>query len=124
VKLHVDVKRAEQSYNFDSKETQSFVVVEAFGVELSIPVSDEQLQGLVAEHAVDGSSDAEALLEPTQPRRAPSTFVGPLVPEDEGPSFVEPGQAYGAAPEPPRRELRPMTRTPTQGSDDAGIAQG
>lgn len=124
MKLQVDVKRAEQSYDFDSGETGSYLVIEAFGVELRIPVTDEQLADLIAQQAAEEPSVAEAFSAPA-PRRAPATFMSSLVPEeDEIPSLADAAERPFVAPTTPPRELRPMTRATGQVSDDAGIAQG
>jgi hypothetical protein len=128
VKIQADVKRAEQSFDFDTNQTLSFLVLEAFGVELRIPVTDEQLQGLIAQQALEEGEDvAQAFSEPTEPRRPPATFVGPVAAyngdqDSEDLGFIEAPQRPASVMAPARRELRPMARV--EGSDDAGIAQG
>lgn len=126
MKIEVDVLRAEQSWDLDTKERQNYLVIEVFGIETRVPCSEQELVQALTEAAMADEPTEEAEHEQmvqafNQPRAAPPTFVNQQEPEPE------PDPMTAQAPQPAKnRKLAPMKRE--QGSrprgDDAGIAQG
>ncbi len=115
MKLEVDIKRADQSLDFSTGVYANFLVLDVFGVEVRVPVTEEQLGAVLqALHAAAAAVPEESAMEPRQP---PAVFLGET-PEAEDP--VPPRPAQHVQPEAPRR-LSPVQRPR---GDDAGIAQG
>lgn len=141
MKIEVDVIEAEQSWNFDTRRQQHFLVIEVFGIRTRVPCSEEELvRAIVQSEGGEMATPEEEiesfpLDEPEDaPRPAPSTFVPEG--EDYAISFDTatggPGADIGAAArvpaQPPHpnpngvgRRLAPLQRPR---GDDVGIAQG
>lgn len=118
MKIEVDVKRAEQSWDLDTQKQQNYLVIEVFGLEARVPCTEDELMYAISQAASDtgptSSENVDELIPFTAPRVAPTTFVT----EAEAPSVPsEPAPAQ----ERPARRLAPMKR---ERGDDAGIAQG
>lgn len=116
MKIEVDVKRAEQSWELDSGEQLNFLVVDVLGLEVRVPCSAEQLTTVLAElHANEpeeedaDDGEYEGSQEPVAVR---STF------QAEEQAGEEPHAPPIAA---PSRTLQPLQR---RRGDDVGIVQG
>jgi hypothetical protein len=119
MKIEVDVKRAEQSWDLDTQKQQNYLVIEVFGLETRVPCTEDELMHAISQAASDtgpahAEGDEDLLPFTPEPRAAPSTFVT----EAEAASTPsEPVQSQ----ERPARRLAPMKR---ERGDDVGIAQG
>jgi hypothetical protein len=110
VKIEVEVIRADQSWDFNTKKQQNYLVFEVFGIETRVPCSEEQLVQAISALSA-GEEEAPPPVDEEEVRAAPSTFVSEAMPVSAPSSPLE------AAP----RRLAPIQRTR---GDDVGIAQG
>lgn len=141
MKITIDVKRAEQSFDLTTMRQQNYLVVEFAGQEIKVPCDEAQLASAISECIGHGQ---------TQPAPAPASSSAVTsrefhfepkeleeqdsVPEDEPleaepPMFVAPEPKPVPVPrivqqQPALPGLRPVARKPARQSDDAGISQG
>lgn len=115
MKIEVDVKRAEQSWELDSGEQLNFLVVDVLGLEVRVPCSAEQLKTVLAElHANELEEDEED--GEYDGSQEPVTVRGTFQAEeqDDDTPHAPPIAA-------PSRTLQPLQR---RRGDDVGIVQG
>ena len=130
MKIVVDVIAAEQSWSFDTKRQEHFLVIEVFGVRTRVPCTETELVHAIVE-AEGGQmappDEAIPFSEPMaedEPRAAPVTFVDDVeVAKDLSEMLgtavqVRPAPSSNGAAE---RQLAPLKRSR---GDDVGIAQG
>ncbi len=122
----VNIKGAEQSWNFDTGQQQNYLVVEFAGIEIQVPCCagepTDEVRGL-AKLAAETTPVEIPEVDETEVRDAPSTFVQHVAKEVESRAGL---QQIGGAPEsvtlePKARKLAPLKR---ERGDDVGIAQG
>jgi hypothetical protein len=136
MKITIDVKRAEQSFDLDMMAQQNYLVVEFAGQELRIPCNEEQMGAAIRECM--GHTQTVPPPE-SRPPSVPILREFSYVPvETEQPEVSEDKPVHAApavfvVPEPKPVQvpqqlagpgLRPVARKPTKASDDAGISQG
>ena len=146
MKILVDVKRAEQSYEMDAGTQQNYLVIEIFGIETRVPCSDAKLVEAIREMKARSPGPAMMLESPSSDppvtkayvdqesrREAQPLFVSMDSPDldisDLSPSPVatprKPMLISRApritAPPPPPPPVAPVVERLT---DDSGIAQG
>lgn len=114
MKIEVDIKRADQSWDLDTGIQQNYLVLDVFGVEVRAPCSEEQLVAVLQAVTTPEEGEEEVATDETQQRAAPTTFQGQT--HEEEPLPPPPSPKLQAA---PQRQLKPMKR-----GDDVGIAQG
>ncbi len=135
--IEVDIKRADQSWNLETKTQQNFLVLDVLGVEVRAPCTEEQLvyviRAMQGEQPVEeAESEDDELYEQEEPppalpadkpRQAPATFRGE--PQQVPVQVPSPGvpAIMAAPPARPVRQLKPIGRARKRG-DDAGISQG
>ncbi len=113
MKIEVDIKRAEQSWEIDSGEQRNFLIVDVLGLEVRVPCTQEQLATVLTTLHSEGPDEEdgeEEDEEDPEPVAAPSTFQTRQQEE-----LVERPVAT------PSRSLPPLQR---RRGDDVGIAQG
>lgn len=138
MRITIEVKRAEQSFDLITMCQQNYLVIEFAGQEIRVPCDEEQLAAAISECVGQVSapqarpavpvgtttarefSFASADEEPEaeeMPVASPSVFVAP----EYKPKGIE---AVIKVPVVESSTLRPVSRKPVKEADDAGIAQG
>jgi hypothetical protein len=138
MKIEVDVVRADQSWEFDKKCYQNYLVISVFGAEVRVPCSEDQLVRAISEISggppPSGSyAEAELLhqagratdefVDEDKPVAAPTTFLSAQ--EEEQVPFspaLHPQQA--ALPLEQQSALQPRRLAPLVRGDDVGIQPG
>ena len=114
MKIEVEIKRADQSWDMRTRQQQNYLVLEVLGVEVRAPCTEEQLIAVISTiGGAEYDSDEEPEAQAPHVSHVPATFVQE---EDDELPFSEP-----ATPEPAPRKLTPLERPR---GDDVGIAQG
>lgn len=112
MRIEVDVKKADQSYNLDTGEHVNYLVIEVFGIETRVPCTDEQLMVAIRETALRKGSVANKPVLAEQPvviteREESFSFEPELFPAATQehtvatpavPLFVSPEQQQGQQP--------------------------
>lgn len=125
MRIEVDVKGAEQSWNFDTGLQQNYLVIEFAGIDVQVPCTEEQLGQAIQEMAAQKLAGGEyaPAVDEEEVREAPSTFVDQVAAQVEARAGL---QQLGGTPEsvslePRARKLAPLKR---ERGDDVGINQG
>lgn len=140
MKITIDVKRAEQSFDLDRGVQQNYLVVELGGQEIRIPCDEEQMGAAIRECVGRGQTvPAPEPVPVYTPSPAATTREFSFTPDEDQDSEEKPVSAAPAVfvlPEPrpapvpkvavqqPATSLRPVARQPVRQADDAGISQG
>lgn len=124
MKLEVEVKRAEQSWDLRTRHQQNYLVVEVFGIEVRAPCSEEQLIAVLSElsdaEAYDPQEDLDAIVDQVPNTFVPSEDELPHVQPSPHPAQLSPAVG-NQLPAQSVRRLQPIERPR---GDDVGIAQG
>lgn len=139
MRITIDVKRAEQSFDLDRGVQQNYLVVELSGQEIRIPCDEEQMGAAIRACMGQAKQPAPAPAAPATsrefsfvapPDEAPEEPVFEEEPVKEAPPmFVVPESKPAPVPrivqqQPAAPGLRPVARKPMRQADDAGISQG
>lgn len=113
MRIEVDVVRADQSWDFDTRRHQSYLVVEICGIEVRAPCSEEELRQAIVELHQMVQADPDPGIDEGVVCEPPATFRQGS--EEPAPLREEPTPITTA-----ERKLAPLR----QRGDDVGIAQG
>lgn len=119
MKISVDVKRAEQSWDIDTGERQNYLVLDVFGLEVRAPCSEEALKAAIVGVKTAPAPEERSATVSIPPQAVPPTFVA----EEEARAAEEEVEAP-VAPSEVRTKARRLTPLKRARGDDAGIVQG
>lgn len=134
MKITIDVKRAEQSFDLDRGVQQNYLVVELGGQEIRIPCDEEQMGAAIRECVGRGQTVPAPVYTPSPAATTREFSFTPDEDSEEKPVSAAPAVFVLPEPRPapvPKvaapqsaTSLRPVARQPVRQADDAGISQG